>query len=158
MATFGDSARFEILLGALGIPYLGTSFRNGKIAVTYAPTATAAQIAQGNSILSSWVYGTYQSRTLPDLYAALSALTAAQKSAIAADLFAGSLMKVLIDTGPNAAAIAVLYFLYQSLTLSSADKATAQLYAAAMYAQDNPAYLIAPAFDKTINVPGWAVS
>ena len=149
--------RLTAVLTALGIPVLSVEYDTTTgFTVHYGPGATAQQISQGNATAATFDPATYVTRTLFDLVTALNALTAAQKTNVSADLFGGSPPKFALDAGPNAGALLAIYYSTQTATLSTADKNTAKLYAAALYAQDNPAYLITPAFDPTINVPGWA--
>jgi hypothetical protein len=122
--------------------------------VNFPSTATQAQITQANSIASTWPNTDYTNQSLVNIYTAIQALTATQKTNISNDLFSGSPMKVLTDAGPNAASLAVLWYQTQTATLSTADKNLAKLLAAAMYVGDNPNYLVQPSFDTSINVPG----
>lgn len=92
-------------------------------------------------------------RSLLSLIADLNALSASKKNAIWTDISSGSPPKWSTDTGPNAAAIAVLQLLATS-GLSAADVLTAKVRGVAMYVQDNPKYLVNPSFDTSINVPG----
>lgn len=146
--------RLELTFAALGIPLIGDSYDGTTISVQYAPTATQAQIDQGNQLLATWDYRTYRSRLIGDLINALNALTATQKQEIWTDLTSGTPPKVLTDLGGNNAALYVLKWA-AGTGMASGDIAQAKLYAAAMYVQDNPAYLINPTFDTSINVPGW---
>lgn len=70
------------------------------------------------------------------------------------DITSGSPPKWSTDSGPNAAAIAVLTLLGASAALSAADVLEAKLRGVAMYCADNPAYLVNPVFDPTINIAG----
>lgn len=156
--TYSPGQRLELTFAALGIPLAGTSYdptATPPLSVTYAPDAAPAQIDQGNTLLASWDMRIYRTRTLSDLIAALQALTAAQKTNISNDLFSGSPFKVLTDTSSNESAIYVLYYNTQTGGTSASDKNLAKLYAASLYVQDNPVYLIQPTFDSSINVPGW---
>ncbi len=96
----------------------------------------------------------YGPRPLYLILADLTALSAAQKTNIATDLFTGSPMKVLTDAGPNAAGIFDLEWAVQTGGITTADKNLAKQYAAAFYLQDNPVYLVKPGFDPTINICG----
>lgn len=125
--------------------------------VSFTPTAAAtqAQIAAAQNFIDGFAWKDYQPVPLHALIGSLTALTSTQKKNISTDLFSGNPLKVLLDSGPNAAAIFAVYYSTQTATLSSADKNLAELFAAAMYVQDNPFYLVNPSFDPTINVPGW---
>jgi hypothetical protein len=94
-------------------------------------------------------------RDLLDIVTDLQTLSANQKTNISNALFTppGS-PPILTDSGPNAASIWSLYAMIQLNGVTTADKNTIKLYAAAQYVQDNPRYLATPAFDNTINVPG----
>lgn len=157
MTYYTPVVRLEITFAALGIPIVGDSWNQSTntISVQYAPTATQAQINQGNQLLATWDMRPYRARRLIDLINDLNALTSTQKTNISNDLFSGTPLKVLLDPGANISPIFVLYWGTQTPGLTTQDKNLAKLYAAAMYVQDNPAYLIQPTFDTTINVPGW---
>lgn len=93
-------------------------------------------------------------RSLLAIRADLVALSGAQKTAVWADITSGSPPKWSLDDGINAGAIAVLTLLGASGTLSAADVLEAKLRGVAMYCQDKPNYLVSPAFDPTISIPG----
>ncbi len=81
-----------------------------------------------------------------------------QKGKLITDLFSGNLatgsQKWQQDAGPNAAALSAVYAaITQSNGLATFNGAQ-QLIMAAMYTQDNIGYLVNPAFDPTINIPG----
>lgn len=155
MTNYPPSARLELTLTALGIPFSGTSYDGTTFTVSYPANATQAQITQGNNLAATWPNTVYQSRTLVDLVNALSTLTGTQQTNIVNNLFVGNPLRVLMDAGPDTAAIGVLYYITQITTLPVSSINLAKLYAAAMYVQDNPTYLISPSFDVTINVAGW---
>lgn len=93
-------------------------------------------------------------RPLLDIITALNALAGTQKTNVWSDITSGSPPKWATDAGPNAAAIAVMQFVATTSTLNATDILNAKIRGVAMYCQDNPTYLVAPAFDPTINVPG----
>lgn len=93
-------------------------------------------------------------RLLGDIISDLNALTSAQKTAVWNDLTSGSPAKWELNNGFNASAIAVLKFVVSLASLSAADVVAAKIFGVAMYCQDNPVYLVHPAFDSSINVPG----
>jgi hypothetical protein len=95
-------------------------------------------------------------RSLLAIRADIVALTNAQKTAIWTALTTGSPPRWSTDVGPNAAALAVIQMLGSSGSLSAADVLEAKIRAATFYAQDNPAFLVHPSFDPTINVPSYA--
>jgi hypothetical protein len=95
-------------------------------------------------------------RTLLAIYTDLQALTAAQKTNVWTDLSSGTPKKYLQDVGRNAAAIAALDWAATDSGATGTALTAAKLRIGAMYVQDNPAYLINPSFDPTINVPGIA--
>jgi hypothetical protein len=138
----------------LGIS-VGVLGQNDSVSFTPSPSATQAQIGAAQAFINSFDWQDYQTLPLYQIFAALAALTTVQQTEVAADLFAGNPLKVLTDPGPNAAAIVVLYYITQLTVLPVASINLAKLYAACMYVQDNPTYLINPAFDTAINVPGW---
>jgi hypothetical protein len=93
-------------------------------------------------------------RSLFNIRADLLALTAAQKANVNTDLFGGSPAKWTQDAGANAATLYAIWCSSQVSGLSAADATTLKLAATACYVQDNPKYLVNPAFDPSINVPG----
>lgn len=95
-----------------------------------------------------------QPRALYAIYTDLQGLSATQKTTVWNDLSSGAPKKYLLDTGRNAAGIAALDWGVTDSGAAAASLLAAKLRLAAMYVQDNPRYLVAPAFDPTINVPG----
>jgi hypothetical protein len=138
-------------LRAAGIPIVGV---RGDLSIDYDVAATPAQKTQGGNIAAAFDGLARRPRPILAIYQQLLALTATQKTAIGNDLFAGSPMKVLTDTGANAAAIAVLHWGAVNAGLAAAAVTDAKLRAAACYAQDNPQALVNPVYDASINVPG----
>lgn len=161
MITYDPLIRLQMYLTYLGLPFVGIApswDANGveTLTVEPAPTATQAQINQMNQIASTWDMRVYRTSRIYDILTAIQALTTTQKTNISNDLFSGTPLKALLDDGANASAIFCLYYIVQTASMSGADKNLAKLYAAAMYCQDNPMYLITPPFDTSINVPGWS--
>lgn len=93
-------------------------------------------------------------RTLLAIYTDLAALTSSQKLNVWADLSAGSPAKYLAYAGPEPGAIAALDWAVRFSGLGAVAVTDAKLRIAAIYVQGNPLYLVAPAFDPSINVPG----
>lgn len=93
-------------------------------------------------------------RTLLAIRADLLALSASQRAAVWAAFTSGSPPLFATDAGPNAAAVYCLWVLGKSGSLPAADVNEARVGAVAMYAQDNPGWLVNPAFDPSISVPG----
>jgi hypothetical protein len=122
--------------------------------VLYRDGADPARVASCNAFIAGWTWVARRPRLLYDIYQSLGVLTAAQKQAIGNDLFGGSPPKFTQDKGPSAPSLLVLYTLIQTGNLSTGDKALVKQAAAAIYCLDNPRYLIAPAFDPSINVAG----
>jgi hypothetical protein len=91
--------------------------------------------------------------TLSQIVTALNALTTGQKTNVVNALFGGA-VPILQDSGPNAGLITVLYGIVQNVTLLPAESQALKLYAVALFLQDNPTYLVKPAFDATINLLG----
>lgn len=93
-------------------------------------------------------------RNPAELRTAINALTAQQKNAIWADLNGGNPPKWSTGTGASVRAMIVLHWAASSITLLPADVNEARLRMAVLWVMDNPNYLVQPAFDRTINVPG----
>jgi hypothetical protein len=116
--------------------------------------ATAQQLAAADAILASFPLAGKSKRTLLEIGADLNALPGAQKNAIWANFTSGSPQLWMTDDGPNTAAIACLHLMATEAGLSAAGILAAKLRAVAMFVQDNPRYLVNPAFDPIINIPG----
>jgi len=141
----------------LAIPVVGVSQNtDGTFIVTYDPSATPAQIAKGNQVASTWPAGNQQTRTVTAIYTDVRALSASQKNNItgpSGDLYSGTPMKALTDTGPNLPTIAALLTTRQcSFCSAAADRALIDNQVTAQYSADNVYYLSQPSFDPTINV------
>lgn len=93
-------------------------------------------------------------RSLIDIYQDLGALTAGQKGAVWGDLGSGSPRKYLLTDGLNTAAIGALDWSATDSGAVGNALTAARMRIAAMYTQDHPDYLVHPAFDPSINVPG----
>lgn len=117
-------------------------------------TATQAQKDLVNTIVNGWTWKSRRARLLTDIRNDINALTATQKTNIRNDLLAGTPSKAQGDRGPGGDALLVLWTLQQVGGLSAADKVIVGVSAAALYARDNPTYLVNPTFDPTINVSG----
>lgn len=162
---YSGTSRLHIQLDAMAIPVDGVSQNaDNTFTIYYNPSATAGQIAQGNALAQGYDYRTYQSQLLSDLYQSLAALTVTQHNNIWTNISASvtgppsAPRKYLLDVGPNAAAIFVMdWSIYQS-GATGAKLTAAQNDLISMYVQDNPAYLINPPFDTSINVPGWVLA
>lgn len=93
-------------------------------------------------------------RPLYAIYADLSALTNAKKTAIWNDLSSGTPKKYLAGDGPNTAAIGSLDWAVSDSGATGAALTAARLRIAAAYVQDNPTYLVNPSFDNSILIYG----
>jgi len=139
-----------------GIPIISVS--GPPWTVAYDPSATQAQKDQGDALAAAFDGKDRQPRPLWAIRGDVQALTTAQFNATWADLSAPvsgqAPRKYLMDYGPNASAIFVFdWALYVSGPTAAQQKA-GQISLAAMYVQDNWAYLIQPAFDPSINISG----
>jgi len=151
--------RLTVQLQALGIPVDGVvQNADGSFTVQYNAAATPAQITQGDTLASNYDARTYVGRLLADIYQGLQALTTTQHANAWNDVSAATAAvprKYLGDPGGNAASIFTLDWIIYVQKPTAAQLTAAQKNLLAQYVQDNPAYLIGPAFDTTINVPGW---
>jgi len=118
---------------------------NGKFTVIYPPGTPQSIQDQGNAIAATWPTTLYRNRMLWNLWSQLNGLSTKQQNNITADLQTGSPPKQFAVEQENTSAA------FSSWQASSG----ATMTSAAFYVQDNPTYLINPAFDPTINVPGW---
>jgi len=134
-----------------------TNFSTGELVrIDYQLTATAGEKSAGDNVAINFdlTQGLRVPRVLYSIWQDIGALTGAQKTAIATDLFSGTPPKVSQDTGPNAPVLLTLSDLQKMAALSTADKQSAQRSAISIFTLDNPTYLVHPPFDPTINVPG----
>jgi hypothetical protein len=115
--------------------------------------ATAPQIAAAQAVINGFTT-TGPLRSLLDIITDLNALTALQKTAVWNDINSGSPPKWALDVGPNAAAIAVLQLFATMGVFSTAQMTDIKIRGVALYVSDNPLYLVHPAFDATIFIPG----
>lgn len=98
------------------------------------------------------------------VYQDLLALTAQQQANVWADLSAlvtvGTLTvkKYLTDAGPSYAGIAALDWAANDAGATGVALTRARMRVAMIYVIDNPVYLVHPAFDATINIPGDALA
>jgi hypothetical protein len=127
------------------------------VRIDYRPEATPPQVTQGDDIVRTLDVTLMRARPLWAIRADIAALSAAQWTNIWTDLYAAAPpvpRKYLADYGPNASAIYVFdWSLYVSGPTAAQQKA-GQISLAALYTQDNPAYLKHPPFDSTINISG----
>ncbi len=96
-------------------------------------------------------------KTPAAIYAALSTLTATQKTNIWTAFSAGSPALWSTDDGPNAGAIGIGFGIVANLAsaMTTAQLTDMKLRAVTAYVLDNPEWLVHPAFDATINLPGY---
>jgi hypothetical protein len=144
-------------LKTAGLPVLDiqtSSAYSGQIIVVSSSQLTVGQSTQMGNLVTAWDPRPRAERPLYAIYNDLAALTITQQGNVWADFSAGTPPKYLLDAGDNAAAIVVLDWVVRASGVSGAALLGAQLRAVAMYVQDNVSYLVAPAFDPTINVPG----
>jgi hypothetical protein len=144
-------------LAFAGIPTIGVSLSPDNalpVIVTYAQSVTDIQLDQAEAIVANYGDVPRVKRAGYLIYGDLQALTNAQKTAVWTDLSEGSPRKYLRDAGPNAAAIAALDWSANDSGAVGASLTSARMRIAAAYVQDNPTYLVQPAFDPTINVAG----
>lgn len=95
-----------------------------------------------------------RTRLFRDIRADLVALTAQQKSNIWTAFTAGNPPLYQTDKGVNAGLLAIGQFLGQVASFSGAEQQEFRLRAIVLYVMDNTTWLVTPAFDNTINVPG----
>jgi len=136
------------------------------VRVCWSAPPTAQQTSQADAIVQAYDPRPRKPRTMyaiaSDIFALSGSLptpaAGTQKAHVIADLFTGSLaagaQKWQQDPGPNAAAMSAVYAAITASNGLATFNAAQQLIMAAMYVQDNPTYLVNPAFDATINVPG----
>jgi len=140
-----------------GIPVVSSSGpdENGKFSATYAPDATPEEIAKGDDICATWPNTDYEARPLWDIKTQLQQLPYDQLQSIFDDLWQGQPPKLLQAESIHMPGMFALYCVWQFTNTGAVDADSARIYGTAMYAQDNPIYLINPAFNPIIDVPGW---
>lgn len=96
-------------------------------------------------------------KTPAAIYAALTALTATQKSNIWTAFGAGSPALWATDDGPNAGAIGIGFGIVSNLAagMTAAQLTDMKLRAVTAYVLDNPQWLVNPSFDASINLSGY---
>ena len=161
-----DTAQLDGEIIAAGLPapaYLNGSGYTGPgspatdIEIAYAAPLDAAQKALLDQTVANHVpAGPRRPRLIFDVYHDIGALTGSQKTKIWADLQSGTPPKWTQDRGPNAADLHILWLLATQLSVvnTAADKQTCQAMLMSIYTVDNPTFLVHPAFDTTINIPG----
>ena len=130
----------------------------GRFTVQYPPGATDAQKAQGDAIAAAWPTNDWRTRPLYAIRADVQALSVGQMNNVWGDLSAAAgavPRKYLGDPGPNAAALFVFDHVLYVIGGTAAQVKAAQISITAEYVQDNPYYLVQPAFDSSVNVWGW---
>lgn len=132
----GDPTAARAQIGGMWVDYTGTQ-------------PTLAQV-QAQAVNPPKV------RSLFAIYNDLVALSASQKTNVWNDLTSGSPPKILGDTGPASDSIFLLWRIASNSSLPAATITDMKLTAAAYYVRDNPRYLVAPAFDPSINISGVA--
>ena len=145
---------------AQGIPIYGVTGNQAPFVVSYDPSATQAQKDQGNAIAAQPAVA-MQPRRLSDIYKDIAALTSTQWQKVWTDISApvgtpptGVPRKYLSDYGVNAGPIFAMDWSVYASGASGNALLAGQKQLTAMYCQDNYYYLVSPAFDPTINVPG----
>lgn len=146
-------AKLANAITALGIPITGIRDSESGLVIHYTAAATGPQITQGNALAAGWSFAPRKPRTITALFDAITALTTAQKTNIGNDLF-GASRKWSTNVGSNRSGMAVIYSQTLQGGITAANLAIYKSMGAAMYAQDNPEYLVNPTFDNSINVPG----
>jgi hypothetical protein len=146
-------------LTAAGLPVLDVQTSEaypGQIILVSDNDLTQAQKDQASGIVAGWDPRPRISRPLYAIYSDLTALTAAQQTAVWTNISAltNGVERYLFDTGPNTAAIVVMDWGVKSSGAVGAALTAARFRIVAMYVQDNPKYLVNPSFASTVNVPG----
>ena len=126
----------------------------GQVIAVCSSELTSPQSTRLGNLVTAWDPRPRIDRPLYQIYNDLSALTTTQQSNIWTDFSSGTPPKYLLDAGDNAAAIVVLDWVVRKSGATGAALLDAKLRAVTMYVQDNVDYLVTPAFDTTINVPG----
>jgi len=155
MANLDPAATLHRDLVHAGIPIVGVG--GPPWVVSYDPSATQAQIDQGNSMAASFDGKGRQARLLTAIYNDVRVLTTAQLGRVWADIAAAvpeAPRKYLADAGPNAAALFVMDWVVYVQAPTGAQLTAARNNIIAQFVQDNPLYLVTPSFDSTITVYG----
>ncbi len=100
----------------------------------------------------------YRSRKLFDIYTDIGNLTALKQAAVWTDITTGNPPLWSQDRGANAGAIMALHWSAVNSGAVAAALNDAKRRLVALYCQDVPDYLVAPAFDPTINISGKEVA
>lgn len=138
--------------GIVGCTGVYTSFPNFFIG--FDRNLTASQKTQLDGVVAAHDGRPRKLRTLFAIRADLNALTAARKTAVWNDINSGSPPKWALDVGVNAGAISAIEWGATTAGGTVAVQTEARLRLVAMFCQDNPRYLVNPAFDSSINIAG----
>lgn len=137
------------------LPISGLSFTSTGIVPTWTVEPTQTQIDLFDSVVASYDLRPHRPRSLWDIRQNLNALSAAKKTAIWNDINSGTPPKWALERTDASYGIAAIEFSATSVAgITAAERTEARLRLVAMYIRGNPRYLVNPAFDPTINIPG----
>jgi hypothetical protein len=155
--------RLDAELRRQAVPILGVSVTvpasGPRSAVVHYPDGTSqADQDRGNQIAAGFDLRDAQLCSLSSLYQSVAALSQTQRNNIWADLSAPATptpRKYLTDYGTNASAIFTMDYLLYVVGGTAAQVDSGRNDIISFWTQDNPQYLINPAFDPSISVPGY---
>lgn len=130
----------------------GGALGSAEVYVNTARDLTPAELLTLDDVVRRHDGRQRRPRPLLTIYTEIASLSPTDRLAIGNDLF-GASAKWSLDVGANRGSIFVLYMLTQ-LGLTTGQTNVAKQGAAAMYVQDNPKYLVNPAFLPGVNIPG----
>lgn len=155
MANGYNSDKLHAEVAASGLPgFEGVLGDAGGVVLRFAADLTAAQKTTLDGVVAAHDPRPRRKRTIHAIYTDIGALTSAKQTAVWNDLNAGSPPKWALDAGPNAAAIVAIHWSAANSGATAANVNDARRRLAAAYVQDNVTYLLNPAFDPTISIPG----
>lgn len=148
-------SQLQAEIAAAGLPISHINGSGDAIHVVMTDELTPFELATLEAVVTTHDGTPRRARTLFAIRSDLNGLTNPQKLTVWSDLSSGSPPKWATDAGPNAAAIAAIEWAATvPAGVTVAEKTEARLRLVSMYVQDNPDYLVHPAFDGDINVPG----
>jgi hypothetical protein len=152
---YADLGKLQQECIAAGLP---VAYINGGTIPTDVYVVTSRPLTPGEVTILDGVVAAHdgrprKKRLLYDILTDYNALTGTQRTKTWADVTKGTPPLWATDAGPNAASV---FSLNWSATQGGApaQQDIAKAYLISAYVQDNPKYLVNPAFDPTINLPG----
>jgi len=122
-------------------------------AVTQPPVPPADQATIDN-LIAGWSWENWSPRGLYSIFDDVNALTAGQRANIQTNVQSNQFAQVRALRPPQDGAAMALHWSMRLNAGTATERTDACMRLACMISQQNPSYLVNPAWDVTINVPG----